>query len=531
MRNQADGIDRFVPVSRNLLFGFRGGRLLMGEVNAATPDADCARLLREFAASGSEAAFTELVRRQVDLVYSTALRRLGGDAALAKDVAQTVFTDLACRSRRQEALVSGPGDQWQAPGDTVAQSSTPALPASLGGWLHRHTCFVAATVVRGEIRRRAREETAMQLQSQADATDWSRVAPVLDDALDELPARDRDALVLRFLERQPFARVGATLGVSEDAARMRVDRALDKLREFLGKRGVTSTAAALGLALGQHAIASAPAGLAITLTGTALMVAGTTDGAVSFFLFMKSKLALGILGGAVVTTALVWHQHNVVRLTDENEGLRRQVGALPTSTTAMSGAADAEELTRLRGEHSELLRLRGEVTQLRGREGISTESQRSSQAPSATGLESSAQADAEMAHARKVSGQIVNALKYLGLASRIYTADHHSPVLPTRFDDILDQLKGSGMTAEGVFGGGIRLDEFEFFPQPRAITEEEPSLILFREKQYRIMPDGRIVRVYCFADGTVREIGSPNGDFSAFERDGIASADNTPKKP
>lgn len=294
------------------------------------------------------------------------MRRLGGDAALAKDVAQTVFTDLACRSRRQETLISSPGDQGQAPGETVAQSSTPALPVSLGGWLHRHTCFVAATLVRGEIRRRAREETAMQLRSQADATDWSRVAPVLDDALDELPTRDRDALVLRFLERQPFARVGATLGVSEDAARMRVDRALDKLREILGKRGVTSTSAALGLALGQHAIASAPAGFAATFSSAALSATGAT----TWSTLMRSKLTLNKAGIAAVALATlgtlsVLHLRATTRLRAELDRQSGELARLRSLPAAAPAEDHADELARLRAEHLELLRLRGQVAALR----------------------------------------------------------------------------------------------------------------------------------------------------------------------
>lgn len=162
---------------------------------------DSAELLRDYAATGAETAFAEVVRRHMDLVHSAALRRGGGNAALAAEVAQTVFTDLALKARGRRAREAG----------------SVLAAASLAGWLYRHTCFVAATVARTESRRRTREETAMQLQAQSDSTDWSHVAPVLEEAMAELPDLDRDALVLSFFEKESFARVGATLGSSEDA--------------------------------------------------------------------------------------------------------------------------------------------------------------------------------------------------------------------------------------------------------------------------------------------------------------------------
>src|SRR5271169_5586876 len=53
---------------------------------------DDAALLRSYADEGSEAAFAELVRRHVDLVYGAALRRTGGDPHRAADVAQQAIS-------------------------------------------------------------------------------------------------------------------------------------------------------------------------------------------------------------------------------------------------------------------------------------------------------------------------------------------------------------------------------------------------------------------------------------------------------
>jgi RNA polymerase sigma factor (sigma-70 family) len=239
-----------------------------------------AELLRRYADEKSEAAFGELVRRQVNLVYSIALRQCGGDAHLAEDVAQRVFTDLARKARQLSGY------------------------AVLGGWLYRSAQFAASDVVRAERRRRAREQEAQAMQQVSDPAagdaDWQKLAPVLDQAIGELAARDRDAVVLRFFEGRPFAEIGATLRLTEDAARMRVERALDKLRAALVRRGVTSTTAALAVVLANQTSVAAPAGLAATVSGMAL--AGAATGGLWTFM-ITSKLTLGIVSAVAALAA------------------------------------------------------------------------------------------------------------------------------------------------------------------------------------------------------------------------------------
>ena len=183
-----------------------------------------ATLLHRYAAEKSEAAFAALVQRHVDLVYGAALRRTGGDAHLAADVAQQVFTAVAR--------------------DAGRLARHPALSA----WLHTATRNAALNLMISENRRRARERQAVELEAvtagAAPAPEWERVRAVIDAAIDELSEPDRVAVVMRFLERHPFARIGAALRISEDAARMRTDRALEKLRSALARRGITSTATA-----------------------------------------------------------------------------------------------------------------------------------------------------------------------------------------------------------------------------------------------------------------------------------------------
>ena len=238
------------------------------------------QLLHDYAAHQSEAAFAELVRRHVDLVYSAA-RRMVGDTHLAQDVTQGAFVALAKNAQRLA-------------GCTV-----------LSGWLHRVTQNIAAQTVRTEVRRRAREQEAAAMNEmlahhhQPDVT-WEQIAPHLDMGLDELAEADRDALFLRYFERKSAREMAKALGISDEAAQKRVTRALERLREFFGKRGVTVGAGGLMVVLSANAVQAAPVGLAVTiLTGisSAVTTASTGSSVVQTILLMtaaKQKIALGI---------------------------------------------------------------------------------------------------------------------------------------------------------------------------------------------------------------------------------------------
>jgi RNA polymerase sigma factor (sigma-70 family) len=308
---------------------------------------DDATLLRRYAEDRSEAAFAELVRRHLNLVYAVALRQCGGDAHLAQDVAQRVFTDLA---RKAAALAGRP---------------------VLSGWLHRATHYAATDVVRAERRRRVREQKAHAMQElirHPDAEpDWDRLRPVLDQVVDELGERDRDAVILRFIEGRGFADIGAVLRLSEDAARMRVDRALDKLRGLLAKRGVTSTSAALAVALTNQAGVAAPAGLAANVTSAAL--AGATATGIAALMGM-TRLQMGIagaLGLAVIAGFVLQHQANAARR-GEIQSLQvqnRQIERLEDENRRLARAV--AEVAVLREDDAKLLRLRNEAAGLRQR--------------------------------------------------------------------------------------------------------------------------------------------------------------------
>lgn len=237
---------------------------------------DDAVLLQQYVSSRSERAFASLVQRYVDLVYSAALRRTGGDAHSAADVSQIVFAKLA---READKLVRHP---------------------VLLGWLHTATRNAALNLMISEQRRKNRERATVELapaEPDGASASWGTVRPVIDEVVDALPEADRDAVLLRFFEQRSFAEIGAALKISQDAARMRTERALERLRQLLAKRGITSTAVALGQVMASHSVLSAPAGLAAQLAaGVGAASAGVAAGA-AIGTFMSTK--------AVVTAVMV----------------------------------------------------------------------------------------------------------------------------------------------------------------------------------------------------------------------------------
>ncbi len=177
-------------------------------------------LLSEYATSGSEAAFRELLTRYLNLVYSTAVRRVGGDTHAAQDVTQTAFIDFA---RTAASLPEG---------------------VMLGGWLHRHTCYVASKLVRGERRRQLRERQAVEMnsvQNDHSASNLAQLAPVLDEAIEALAAEDRTAMTAA---AKAYAQANNGQAPTEPAQiapylKQPLDPAL--VRNYLGKTSSSST--------------------------------------------------------------------------------------------------------------------------------------------------------------------------------------------------------------------------------------------------------------------------------------------------
>jgi RNA polymerase sigma factor (sigma-70 family) len=298
-----------------------------------------AELLRRYAEEGSSDAFGELVRRNVDLVYAAALRRTG-DPYRAQEVAQTVFVDLA---RKARSLQRHP---------------------SLVSWLYTSTRFAALKLLRTEQRRIAREQEAYAMQeiSREDSSpDWERLRPVFDDVMHELADREREIILLRYFRGLSFAEVARLLATSEGAARMRLDRTLDRLNVLFTRRGISSSATALGVALAAHSGAAAPAGLAASIAGTALSTAlstsvtGTLAGTFVAMSKLKTAAFSALLLGGVTTLGIQAHTHrsllaefqtqstsDMTALQTENQRLRAEV------STFSAQHPDLGELEQLR---------------------------------------------------------------------------------------------------------------------------------------------------------------------------------------
>jgi RNA polymerase sigma factor (sigma-70 family) len=245
-------------------------------------------LLLAFRKERSEEAFAELVRRYASLVYSVAKRRLA-NAALAEDITQIVFIRLAKSPPKVENH-----------GQLVA-------------WLHRTTINITIDTWRSENRRRTREQQATFMEPATPGNpDWEEISPHLDEALNQLDDADRQALLLRFFGRKTMRELGIALGVSEDAAKMRVSRAVDRLRTQLRVGSAACTVAVLGTMLTEHSVEAAPSQLVSRLSAMrlpALVELGATGGLVGVLLRMsRLHLAAGAVGLALIAVCTL-HLH------------------------------------------------------------------------------------------------------------------------------------------------------------------------------------------------------------------------------
>jgi RNA polymerase sigma factor (sigma-70 family) len=238
---------------------------------------------------------------------------------------------------------------------TLAQkSATITTSQVIGGWLYNTARNLALHTVRTEQRRRERELTAVVMQTLNANTDNDRIFEQLEPAMAELEPGERDAVVLRFLENRSFREVGTELGVSEDAARMRVNRALDRLRTVLDGKGVGVSAIVLTAALGARRpmpfrSASQPQlRLLHSLRAGLPPSPPRSQGYVCSWI--NAKVAAAIAGAALVagTGTYIGQQKQIDHLRTQNQALEAQQVKLTTDveTAAAASRSNQDELER-----------------------------------------------------------------------------------------------------------------------------------------------------------------------------------------
>lgn len=477
---------------------FLSGLASRGVFSNVLTMADSHKLLADYLENGSETAFRELVENYIDLVYAAAVRLVDGDTHLAEDVAQTVFLDLARMGRKLSKDVM------------------------LGGWLHRHTCFVAAKTMRGRRRRELREREAAQMSTMEDhsASNLAQATPFLDDAVDRLDAEDRTAVVLRFFEQRDFRSVGEALGSSEDAARKRVNRALEKLQGMLKRQGVTISVGALAAVLGGEAATAAPAGLAAAISGGALANTiaggGTAPALLKIMTLTKLKIVAGAMVAGMAATVIIQSQTNG-RLQKENQSLNNQLASLaqlhkdnPHPAGQQTNATEADQ-----SQLNELIRLRGEVTRLKreladanklGTQNKDLVSKLQKKADSVDQAKQFAEfAESKMSYDRQ----------WL-LAFLLYAGDNQGQ-LPTSFDRAAAYVSNSNSPSQT--NADHSMGELEIVYQgPLSAITNPANTILIRGSQPWQMPDGGWVNDYGFADGHGEIHRAVDGNFEPWEQ-------------
>ena len=243
--------------------------------------------LQQFVRDGSQSAFGRIVARYVNLVYSAARRQVRSEA-LAEDVTQAVFLIL---SRKAAVLREN---------------------VILSAWLLRTTRYAANNAVRSERRRQKHEQEASRMRPivtnpNDQQPQWEHVAPMLDEAMDAMRQTDREALVLRFFNRQTVREVGEQLGISEDAAKQRISRAVDRLGDLLKRRGVAIGSAALAVHVEAGAVITAPAHVAASVASASAAASSIATGAMAAMnlLRLKAIAAAVLLCVGVATIAAV----------------------------------------------------------------------------------------------------------------------------------------------------------------------------------------------------------------------------------
>ena len=308
------------------------------------------QLLERYLSQKDEKAFEVLVARHLNLVFGTAMRCVGSEH-LAEEIAQLVFLDLASKP---PSFTSG----------------TPIC-----AWLYQVARNKSVDLVRKESKRKKRERSVEPIQTTSNEPDpWASIEPSLDAALESLNLNDRTAIILRFFESKSFREMGHALGVTEEAARKRTARSIEKLWQYFRKNGFGIHSQDLESLLAVRSTFIAPAGLALSISSAvqslnASSLLMTALNTIPTMTYIKKTALAGILIFSAGTG--IYQTRNAIRISHASEKqtamYEEKISRLENERDAKSKKAETalQEINRLKGDLDELHRLRGEVSRYR----------------------------------------------------------------------------------------------------------------------------------------------------------------------
>lgn len=460
-------------------------------------------LLRQYVELDSEHAFRKLVDKHYESVYSAALRRCDGDAHLAKDICQSVFIDLARKSRH---LLNH---------------------NNVIGSLLKGVHYSALNQGRIKSRRIRREIQSQILDSSPsgfylDENDLE-ATQLLDRALNSLERSDREALDLRFHKRLPYKDLGKSIGVSPNTARQRVNRALVKLRKILVKKGKPFSISALiaGMSLRSTASGSSPS-LAESVASVALNP-GTQLGSITVpnitgiaglsTQLAMTKIQTTILVVALGTTSYVIHHQNqsISKLKEEHQDLLATIAKMNNAKAVEDENGPIEQKSgRLISdrEFDEFMELRGTVALLKNQlKEAKKQSPIDEQGRNQGEVEEAIKEELEEKQ-KKLGIAVMNYGKRLALGMFMH-ANESGGYVAQDFETLQPYMPDLSSYSDDLgmkeFKEEISSDQFEIVFKGKITDITNPgSAIIMREKDsWRLVEDSKWNRAYVFADGHV----------------------------
>jgi len=351
------------------------------------------------------------------------------------------------------------------------------------------------------------------LSDETEADPWPHIAPLLDDAMAGLSETDRHAVVLRYFDGKSMKEVGAALGGSEDAAKMRVNRAVEKLRKFFAKRGVALPAAALTTAIAAHSVQAAPVGLAAAVTTAALSGTAITTSAI---IAATKTIAMTTLQKTLVTVTVaalagtgIYEARQTAQLREQNQTLQQSQAPLAEQIQQLQHERDetARQLTVLRDDNEHMKTFSAQprrvLQEKARRQPVKADSDPQQPNPLRENLVSQQQMTEQLTLNR--ASQLARAL--------ISFAEDNQGELPNRLSDMQAYFpNGSDLSTSS--------SEFEMMvlPGDSTSTPNPEETIILRQKEPAVTSDGRFSKAYAFADGHSQIRFSPTDDFAAYEQ-------------